>query len=82
MLIPYRAVNTLRLGYKKQSLNVAEGDNRCLFPDTHTEKSHKRTVFTEFTAQFLSSCPKLRSSSEIHPISSQVRNLPINALKY
>jgi len=28
---PYRAVNTLRLGYKNQSVNVVQGNNRCLF---------------------------------------------------
>jgi len=27
----YRAVNSLRLGYKKQLVNVAEGNNFCLF---------------------------------------------------
>jgi len=28
---PYRAVNTLRLGYKNQSVNAVQGNNRCLF---------------------------------------------------
>ena len=28
---PYRAVNTLRLGYTNQSVNIVEGNNRCLF---------------------------------------------------
>jgi len=28
---PYRAVNTLRLGYKNQSVNVVYGNNGCLF---------------------------------------------------
>jgi hypothetical protein len=27
----YRAVNTLRLGYKNQSVNAVQGNNRCLF---------------------------------------------------
>jgi len=30
-LISYRTVNTLRLGYKNQSVNAVEGNNRCLF---------------------------------------------------
>jgi hypothetical protein len=28
---PYRAVNTLRLCYKNQSVNAVQGNNRCLF---------------------------------------------------
>jgi hypothetical protein len=28
---PYRAVNTLRLGYNNQSVNAVYGNNRCLF---------------------------------------------------
>jgi hypothetical protein len=32
---PYRAVNTLRLGYTNQSVNVVKGNNRCLFSDPH-----------------------------------------------
>jgi len=36
--IPYRAVNTLRLGYKNQSVNAVRGNNRCLFSDPH--KTH------------------------------------------
>ena len=28
---PYRAVNTLRLGYKNQSVSAVQGNNRCLF---------------------------------------------------
>jgi len=28
---PYRAVNTLRLGYTNQSVNAVLGNNRCLF---------------------------------------------------
>ena len=36
---PYRAVNTLRLGYKNQPLNVVKGNIRCLFSDPH--KTHK-----------------------------------------
>ena len=39
---PYRAVNTLRLGYTNQSVNVVLGNNRCLFSDPH--KTHKYTV--------------------------------------
>jgi len=27
----YRAVNTLHLGYTNQSVNVVQGNNRCLF---------------------------------------------------
>jgi hypothetical protein len=29
----YRAVNTLRLGYKNQSVNAVQWNNRCLFSD-------------------------------------------------
>jgi hypothetical protein len=29
----YRAVNTLRLGYKNQSVNAVQGNNSCLFSD-------------------------------------------------
>jgi hypothetical protein len=44
---PYRAVNTLRLCYKNQSVNVVWGNNRCLFsdpPKTHTHTlTHSHT---------------------------------------
>ena len=43
---PYRAVNTLRLGYKNQSVNVVQGNNRCLFSDPHkyTEWAEGKTA--------------------------------------
>jgi len=41
----YRAVNTLRLYYKNQSVNAVWGNNRCLFSDPH--KTHKYTAWTE-----------------------------------
>ena len=31
----YRAVNTLRLGYKNQPVNAVQWNNRRLFSDTH-----------------------------------------------
>jgi hypothetical protein len=40
----YRAVNTLRFGYKNQSLNVSEGKSCCLLWDPY--KTHKRNVGT------------------------------------
>jgi hypothetical protein len=38
---PYRAVNTLRLCHTNQSVNVVQGNNRCVFWDPH--KTHKYT---------------------------------------
>jgi superoxide dismutase len=36
----YRAVNTLRLGYKNHSVNAVQWNNRCLFSDPHKTQIH------------------------------------------
>ena len=38
----YRAVNTLRLGYKNQPVNAVQWNNRCLFSEPHN--THKYAV--------------------------------------
>ena len=42
---PYRAVSSLRLGYKNQSVNVVKGNHRWFFSRPH--KTHKYTVWAE-----------------------------------
>jgi len=42
---PYRAVNTLRLGYTNQPVNAVQWNNRCLFWDPH--KTHQHIVWAE-----------------------------------
>jgi hypothetical protein len=41
----YGTVNTLRLGYKNQSVNAVQWNNRCLLSDPH--KTHKYAVWAE-----------------------------------
>jgi hypothetical protein len=44
----YLAVNTLRLGYKNQSVNAVQWNNHCLFSDPH--KTHNYTVGRTYRA--------------------------------
>jgi len=37
---PYRAVNTLRLCYKNQSVTAVYGNNLCLFSFPHKTQTH------------------------------------------
>jgi len=41
----YRAVNTIRLSYKNQSVNAVKGNSRCLFWNPY--RTHKYTVLAE-----------------------------------
>jgi hypothetical protein len=57
---PHRAVNTLLLGYKKQSVNVVQGNNRCLFSDPH--QTHKHAVWAERRIIYIQSVPRSKHS--------------------